>query len=200
MKKVLMSTIAAVAMFVSSSAVIAQPEFFRYDVTNSPWMVYGVLGDKANRQNPACYGEIMWRDGSRLQLIRDLEDGELYIVFTNNEWNIGDATGSDKVYTARVNFRSSRGDVSGMNFDYHLISKNKIVIRGIVKEKFVNLFMDNSKMVFVMPGNIQNAEVDLTGSSRVMQQIAQCIMNSNSISIWPDGKPTSNSGRRELNI
>ena len=186
MKKLVSGTLAA--MLFTSSAFAASQQFFNVDVRPGPYYVFGVTANAEKNDNPACYAEINWRDGSRFQLIRDLADGELYIFLRNNVWNISDAPGN---YRMRMNFHNRNGQVSGLNFEYRLINKSTIVIRNIIKEEFLPLFANNSRAVFVMPGSIQNAEIDLTGSTRTLAEISNCVDAARSVDLYPEGQPNS---------
>lgn len=191
MRKYVSATLAA--MLFSSSAFAANQTFFREDVRPGPYYVYGVTADPEKNSNPACYAEVTWRDGSKFQLIRDLADGELYIFFHNVTWNIADAPGN---YRMRVNFHGRNGQVTGLNFEYRLVNKNTIVIRNIIKDQFLPLFSGNSKAIFVMPGSIQNAEIDLTGSAKTLSEISRCVDAARGVDLYPEGQPdTNNSGR-----
>lgn len=188
---------ALAAMLFTSSALAAGQEFYNVDVRPGPYFVKGVTADTDDGNgNPACYAEVTWRDGSRFQLIRDLADGELYIFFRNNTWNISDAPG---VYQMRANFQRN-GNVSGLNFQYNLVNKNTIVIRNIIKEQFLPLFSGNQRMVFVMPGSIQNAEVDLTGSARALSEVSNCVDAARSVDLYPEGRPNQSVPRNFNNI
>jgi len=195
MRKFVSTTLAA--MLFTSSALAAGQEFYNVDVRPGPYFVKGVTADTdGGNGNPACYAEVTWRDGSRFQLIRDLADGELYIFFRNNTWNISDAPG---VYQMRANFQRN-GNVSGLNFQYNLVNKNTIVIRNIIKEQFLPLFSGNQRMVFVMPGSIQNAEVDLTGSARALSEVSNCVDAARSVDLYPEGRPNQSAPRNFNNI
>jgi hypothetical protein len=186
MKKIISGTLAA--MLFTSSAFAASQQFFNVDVRPGPYYVFGVTANVEKNDNPACYAEINWRDGSRFQLIRDLADGELYIFLRNNTWNISDPPGN---YRMRMNFHNRSGQISGLNFDYRLINKNTIVIRNIIKEQFLPLFSNNSKAFFVMPGSIQNAEIDLTGSARTLTEISNCVDVARGVDLYPEGQNNS---------
>jgi len=184
MRKFVSATLAA--MLFSSSAFAAGIEFYNVDVRPGAYYVKGVTADTdGGSGNPACYAEVNWRDGSRFQLIRDLADGELYIFFRNSTWNISDAPGN---YRLRMNFHNRSGGVSGLNFEYRLVNKNTIVIRNIIKEDFLPLFSNNSKAIIVMPGNIQNAELDLTGSTKSLTEISNCVDAARSVDLYPEGQ------------
>lgn len=185
MRKFVSATLAA--MLFTSSAFAASSEFYNVDVRPGPYYVKGATADAESNQNPACYAEVNWRDGSQFQLIRDLADGELYIFFRNITWNISDAPG---VYSMRANFHRN-GSIRGLNFQFKLVNKNTIVIRNIKKEDFIPLFSGNQKLLFVMPGTIQNAEIDLTGSSKALQEISKCIDAARTVDLYPEGQSSN---------
>lgn len=192
MSKRIVSSIIAMAMF-TSSAIAASSQFYSVDVRPGSFYVYGVTSDVSKNENPACYAEINWRDGSRFQLIRDLSDGELYVFFRNATWNINDSNGT---YDLRANFNRN-GSINGLNLKYTLVNKNTIVIRNINKEQFVPLFSSNSKMTFIMPGTIQNAEFDLTGSSKALSEISKCIDAARAVDLYPEGNTGVNNQTNE---
>lgn len=195
MRKFVSTTLAA--MIFTSSAFAAGQEFYNVDVRPGPYYVKGVTADTdGGSGNPACYAEVNWRDGSRFQLIRDLADGELYIFFRNSTWNIADPAGT---YQLRANFHRN-GAISGLNFQYTLVNKNTIVIRNIRKEQFLPLFNSNQRMIFVMPGSIQNAEVDLTGSSRALTEISNCVEAARRVDLYPEGGSGTNNQMNERNF
>jgi hypothetical protein len=197
MKKFISVTLAA--MLFTSSAFAAGKQFYNVDVRPGPYYVKGVTADvDGGNGNPACYAEINWRDGSQFQLIRDLADGELYIFLRNNNWNIGDKSGN--TYRLRMNFINRSGNIAGLNFEYYLVNKNTIVIRNIKKDQFLPLFANNVKALFVMPGNIENAEIDLTGSSRSLEEISKCIDAARSVDLYPEGQPNTSIPRTFNNI
>lgn len=195
MRKFVSATLAA--MLFTSSAFAAGREFYKVDVRPGPYYVKGVTADiDGGSGNPACYAEVNYRDGSRFQLIRDLADGELYIFLRNNTWNIGDVPGT---YNLRANFYRT-ANISGLDLQYHLVDKNTIVIRNIRKDQFLPLFSANQKVIFVMPGTIQNAEFDLTGSSNALTEISKCVDAARSVDLYPEGQPAVGMPRRFNNI
>lgn len=184
-----------------SVALMATPAnagetFFSVDVQPGPFMVYGVKGTKDPRNNPACYAEVKWRDGSVFQFTRDLHDGEVYIYIRNNSWSINDQPG---LYDLRVNFWGNGGLLRGLNFQYTLVNKNTIVIRNIKKDLVLPLFAEASKMEFIMPGTIQNAQLDLIGSTRALNEIGNCVDRSQGLNLWPEGQPGTNNNSNTFN-
>lgn len=182
----LKAAIVSLAMFATTA--YAGETFFSVDVRPGAYMVYGTTGEKEPRNNPACYAEVNWRDGSKFQLIRDLDDGELYVFLRNNQWNIQDRPGR---YNLRINFEKNGTIISGLTFEYTLMNKNTIVIRNIIKDKFLVPFVEGTKMTMIMPGSIQNAEVNLTGSTRTVIEMANCVNKSKGVNLWPEGQSGS---------
>lgn len=196
MRKFVSASLAA--MLFTSSAFAAGKEFYNVDVRPGPYYVKGVTADiDGGNGNPACYAEVNFQDGSSFQLIRDLADGELYIFMRNNVWNIGDVPG---VYQLRANFTKNGRVVEGLNFKYNLINKNTLVIRNIKKEIFLPLFVLNQRMEIVMPGSIQNASIDLTGTSRALEEIVKCIDAARTVDLYPENQPAAGTPRRFNNI
>ena len=192
MKKYISATLAA--MLFTSSAFAASQNFFQEDVRPGAFYVHGVTSDpeKVN-DNPACFAQVDWKDGSRFQLTRDLADAELYIFFRNHSWNINDKPGT---YRLRANFTKNNKITGGIDFNYTLVNKNTIVINNINKDTFIPMFTSNSLMTFVMPGSIQNSELDLTGTTKVLAEISRCIEVARGVDLYPEGAPANSNTNR----
>lgn len=159
-----------IAVLVSLFTVSTAHAFYDKSIPGG-WRVLGDPGSET--QNPGCALILTYDDGSEIQLIRDLKDGELFIWFKNNEWNISDEI--EKQYPMRINFYNSRGDVIGGEFQYVLVNKSTIVIRGLNIDSFVPVFMEMKTMRFVMEGTIQNANITLDGTREGIGYLAECI-------------------------
>lgn len=140
-----------------------------YSAQSKNWIVEGV--PQRNKLSPICRATTTWNDGSEFNFILDLDDGELYILFINNSWDISDPV--DKVYTFRMNVHSG-GNIRGFNGEYELLTKNTIRIRNIDK-KFVDYFAEANEFRMIMPGSITNARVILNGTQTATAQLNQCV-------------------------
>jgi hypothetical protein len=158
--------ISAVAFIFFTTSASADQFFYSAEKL---WTVYGV--NNIQDKNPACIAQQSWRDGSYIQLIKDLADDELYIAFTNTEWQIVDQPGT---YGLQVNGYVG-SDIHTFTFDYTLVPKNTIMIRGIIADKFIPVFAAANKLRFVMPGTITNADIHLNGSRSALDAIIRCM-------------------------
>jgi hypothetical protein len=150
-----------------TNVTFAQTTFFQTSVRD--WIVYG--NDQNGPLHPTCNGEKKFQDGSFFTLIKDLADGELYILFHNVTWNITDSPGN---YQMRINFYRGNS-VTSQTATYELLNKNTLRIRSIDPSRFLPSFMEHQKMVFIMPGSISNAEILLNGSLNVVSAMSDCM-------------------------
>ena len=164
-KKLLFASI-AVCVFTSQSFA----DNFYTGKQIGAWTVFGNPGSQS--QNPACVAETIWEDGSKMQLIKDLTSGEIYIWFQNYAWNIGDAPGD---YPFRMNFHDREGHIVGGDLTYSLINKNTISIRALDAKSFIPAFMEMGEIRIMMPGDIGNAIIPLQGSTAAVQQLLDCM-------------------------
>lgn len=165
--KIRSTLLALTFSIVFTSAAFAQSLFFQTQLRE--WNVYGE--SKNGELNPACKGQKTYQDGSTFTLIRDLADGELYILFQNVTWSITDNPGN---YQMRIVFYKNNSAFN-LTAKYELLSKNTLRIRAILPEKFLPPFMDYSKMLFIMPGSISNAEITLAGSAGLIAAMSECV-------------------------
>lgn len=151
-----------------TTSAMAQGFFFEKSIPG--WIIVGK--PKQNELNAVCILEKGWRDGSMFSIFKDLNDGELYIVVTNNGWEIQDNPGQ---YNMRINFHYSNGAVNGSGAVYELLNKNTIRIRGIKADMFLRDFVNGKVMKFIMPGSINNIEVPLDNSTAGIDVMIDCI-------------------------
>jgi hypothetical protein len=151
------------------SALPANADYF-YQSEVGNWMVFGE--DPASELNPACVISYEWQDGSEFQLIFDLYERELFIWFRNLEWDIIDPEGFYSLNMVAVG--RNNNVVSGV-LDYYLLNKNTIDIPDIEPGTFLDAFARMNELRFVMPGNIQNAYLDLDGSRAATMEFFDCI-------------------------
>jgi len=168
MNKFLLPQILALALIATTPSFA--DEIFFDGGQNGSWSVFGNAGN--SNQNPACVAEVTWEDGSKLQLIKDLQSGEVYLWFQNLEWNIADAPGD---YTFRMNIVDKANNVVGGDMTYTLVNKNTITVRGLDAESFIPPFITMTEIRFVMPGDIQNAYIPLNGSSAAVDKLLACM-------------------------
>ena len=162
------ATSLSVLMFLPTAS-FADDIFYQGGQVGS-WSVFGNSGNAT--QNPACVAEVTWDDGSKFQLIKDLKNGEFYIWFQNNEWNIIDPPGN---YTFRMNIVNRANQVAGGDMTYQLVNKNTISIRNLDVDSFVGPFMEMTEIRFIMPGDIGNAFIPLNGSTAATEKLVQCL-------------------------
>jgi len=156
--------------FVSPAAA---GDVFYSTSTNGGWDIVGEYNDL--KLNPACYIKRDYADGSKFMMIKDLKDGEIYFMNRNVEWNISDEPGKKDGYQVRLVFYKSNGEVSGGVVQYILVNKNTIRVPDLNVEKFVKSVFEYARMVLIMPGNIQNAEITLNGTRDAISKMSDCI-------------------------
>lgn len=153
----------------------------RYEVRNNPhsdsifyskdegnWQIRGIHKDVQKRDT--CFAVRIWPDGSTFSIYNDMETDEIYLALQNVEWVISDEY--RKEYTARVNFW--KGDqVKGVVRSYFLLNKNTLNFFGLSSEE-IELLFASDVIKIVMPGNISNAAIDMSGSSIALQRMLEC--------------------------
>jgi hypothetical protein len=153
------------------SSTVASAQTF-YERSSKFWTVYG--DQDALNGNPGCWMQYNWQDGSSVQIGYDMGTQTMNIYFKNMNWQIVDQV--NQVYEGlRINFFSSDGSVVGGNFSYLLIDKNSLLIPEVNIKPFLDAFSNRKQMVFVMPGTIENAHIDLTGTRQAVQYFTDCL-------------------------
>lgn len=155
------------------SSAYATDFFFQKSI--GYWTVFGHPGSFDEKKlNPACILATDWDDGSYVNLIQDLKDGELLLELKNNAWNIGDVD-LTKIYEMTLNFYGNDGKVQSWPTRFKFLSKNTVQIRNLDIKNFISDFKEFDKMVFIMPGTITNVTVGLNNSKDAIGIMIQCL-------------------------
>lgn len=179
LKKFLIATTACVTLATSAFS-FEMKQFFQ--ATIGYWTITGHMGDAKSGVNPACVTYTTWKDGSQFYLIQDLADGELYVEFTNHRWNVQGPYGKDAPdLQLTINMYSGDRVVESWSAFFALVDKNTIQIRGIDFRKFIPGFVDMTKIVLIMPGNIPDAQVLLSNSGRAINYMIRCMQESDRV-------------------
>lgn len=181
-KKALLTTTACIMLATSSLAEGVQ-HFYSDSV--GYWSIWGHPGDPSENLNKACVTSAVWDDGSQFMLIQDLVDGEMLLELTNNEWNITGPYGEEAGQLELTVNMYKGSKVLSQTAYFVLVDKNTIQIRGIEYKKFLPGFMGKDRLVFVMPGDILNAEIALQNSSKAIQSMTKCIEQSENVETPP---------------
>lgn len=166
MKKILLAS-----FLMATTAVAASADTF-YEKQTGNWFVFGDRGDQ--ELNPACVISYEWQDGSEFQLIYDLQERVLDIWFENFEWNISDP--ADRTYSMDMVIVGNGNNMTNGEMQYYLEDKNSIYISDIQPiGTFLESFSAFNELRFIMPGNIENAYLDLEGSRNASTLFLECV-------------------------
>lgn len=166
-----------VAIFFMATTSFAADNFF-YKNSSGQWDVFGHAGNST--LNPACVMQTNWNDGSKLLVIQDLSDGELYIHFSHKKWNVKGPY--NKNYQLTLRFIDSR-NILNLKAEFTLTNSDSIVIRGIKHEVFLDPFVVSDTMVFVMPGDVPDVSVGLRGTRNIFDYVKECMRESQNVKL-----------------
>jgi hypothetical protein len=151
-----------------------QQEFF-YSKRLGSWVVMGQKGNPATRQNPVCVAATQWgadEDRSRVMIVSDLADGELYMAIGTYGWNIQDPPGK---YELRLNMTNGDRTIIGHFVEYLLIDQRSVVIPLLPPEVFLPALSGSTMMEFVMPGSIAIFRVKIENAQAVVNTLIDCV-------------------------
>lgn len=170
-----------ITFIITINAAFADDIFFHSKIENGPYEIYGQLGSKEINNNPSCFTEISYYDGSKFQLIFDLDDDELYMVIRNTSWSFSESQGS--VNKLDAIFKKQK-EIDTLLFKYKVINSNTIAIRNIIKNgSFLKNFIAYESMNLITPdGKIST--ITLHGSKTALEEVAKCLRYSQNIDLW----------------
>lgn len=151
-------------LFVQSTATIP----YLYDKVVGDWKVRG--HKSTSEVNASCVMTKPLKDRSNFTFIKDLVDGELYVLYTNSNWNITNPPGK---YLSRITFHSQTKSV-GKDAEFELLSPTSIRFRRLSMQ-FLYDFSSYNRMIIVMTGSVPNVEVTLSNSKDAINSLGQCI-------------------------
>ncbi len=154
------------------------------------WTVQGISYPNRER-NDVCLAWKYWKDGSRIELVKDLKSSEFYIWHQTMGWNrINDE--KMKTYSLRINFYDQQGGVvDGGAIEYKLINKNTIVIPQIDEKRFLKSFVNSNRMLMIPEGNVSNTQAYFDEKANdIATVLADCVQ-----AYGKTKKPATASGR-----
>lgn len=168
MKKLIVSTIAALAIFAGAASAEDSTEKF-YSKDSGQWMVEGFHGSEATY----CSATTLWNDGSFVSFYVTSEKS-VNLMVHNKEWNIADPVGNYKGYQATFRFFSSNIDPDQGTADYTLNDPQTVIFPNINLE-FLKSWTKYETMTIQMPGSIAKMDVGLSGTRNVTGYLGECI-------------------------
>jgi hypothetical protein len=168
--------------------------FFEQRVSDN-WSVIGILYPNKDR-NDACYARREYKDGSSIELQKDLADGELAIWAQSMSWNAINAE-KKKEYKLRVNLYTASGKLlDGGDWTYFLQNKNSFRIGGIPEKVFIGTLYQADKMALIPEGDLPNLSIYFDNKSKqIVKTLSECVKQSAN---RKSGPPTAGSRGDEV--
>lgn len=161
---------AMLALALSITPAFALSQF--YDVKSGQWSIEGFTGEKN-----FCSAKTYWDNNSYVSMFIMKGENKINLYVHNTEWAINGDYG--KYYTGDLVFRGSAGVTSG-EVNFELKDPQTIIVRDVT-DKFLNDWIVYREMVIVMPNDIPDMIVGLSGTAASTEAIVECldILNSN---------------------
>lgn len=162
-----MKTILAIigSLMIMVSTAFAETPFFNHE--SGQWTIEGYRGDMNY-----CSASTFWDDGSFLTFFVTDKD-EAHIVVYNKKWNIIDPVGHFPEYQATIRFFGDYPAKQG-TIDYDL-KDNQTVVLTNVNTKFLDNWIKYQVMVLVMPGDIGEMKIGLSGTKDAVGLMGDCL-------------------------
>jgi hypothetical protein len=174
-------TLLAGALLAASTAPALAEQFYKQ--TYGKWTVLGYT--QVNQLNPACHIGTGYPDGSHWSFIRDLADGEVYMVINNEDWSFAKRT-VGKEFKANVVYVGRRGAREVVSFNFEILGPTAIRSRHIRTSVALTPFIQFAEMHLLMPGrNPVNLSASLEGTSDALNALSECVDLSKKVDLYP---------------
>lgn len=161
-RKTLLAAVAALTLFATPAFALNQ----FYDVTSGNWKIEGYTGEKN-----FCSAKTFWADGSYVSLFNMRGSNTFSLYVHNKDWDIAGDFGS--TYSGRMEFTGSAGSDQG-TMQFELKDSKTIIVRNLT-DSFLRNWIIYRTMIIVMPNDIPNMAMDLTGTSSLVNSFNDCI-------------------------
>ena len=161
MKKLIASVLALGLMI---SPAFALNQFFQ--VNSGQWSIEGYTGDK-----DFCSAKTYWNDGSYVSLFNMRNSDTFSLYVHNKDWNMNGDIGS--YYSGDVYFEGSAGRQK-LYVEFELKDSQTIVLRNLT-DAFINSWVEYREMTIIMPNDIPNMSMGLTGTRDSIDAFVSCI-------------------------
>lgn len=156
----------AISIFFSN---IVHANEFNYRNTVGVYTVFGMPGNTEN--HPMCYMTTSFDDNSKFTVLFNVKNHELAVMFENTDWNITEEIGTKANLLLDFVFKNR---IESLKFEFEVRGNNLIIIRHIIADKFIPLFIQGLKIGFRMPGNIPDSSFDLKDTYKAFIMLQQC--------------------------
>ena len=166
MRKFLTGAIASLALL--TTAAIAEDnadKFYNYEA--GQWLVEGFKGELS-----FCAATTFWKNDSYVSFFVTADDTASILVH-NTEWNIGDPAGHYNGYKATLRFFGKYPGEQG-TIDYTLKDTQTVVLENVNVE-FLKDWVKFDTMVLLMPGDIGQMTIGLSGTSDAVDHLGECL-------------------------
>jgi hypothetical protein len=158
------------SLIFSVSTVFAGPAPKFFERAHGQWSVLG--HPPYDGVGSVCVMKTVWRNGAQMNLVFDLEDGEMFLSYHNPDWNILDPEGKEGEVIIR--FEDSTRWVN-VPYKFVVRSPRTIMVRHLPYEPFIDMFAAANKLSLYMPGSIPNVVAGMSGTRAAMGSMGACL-------------------------
>jgi hypothetical protein len=159
---------AAIALGLIATPALALNQF--YHVQSGQWSIEGYTGEKN-----FCSAKSYWPNGSYVSLFNMRGSDKFSFIIHNEEWfmngNVGEYYEGKMVFTGKIGSETGTAP-----FEY--LDPQTIAFRGMTAD-FIESWIKYRTLEIVMPNDIQNLSIGLSGTSDATNAFVDCIEHLN---------------------
>lgn len=148
------------------------------------WTAVGEV-DPQGKYNPYCQAQTWFPNKATMALTYDMKRHELYLGYTNPDWNITNPPGS--VGKLIIRFEDNRRWIA-QEVSFEVVTARTIRIPNLDIDNFVTNFTAANKIFLFMPGSIPDVAAGLQGTRVTMNNVLECMKYAVQTGIVPPKK------------
>lgn len=166
-RKSILASIVALGLIATPALALSQ--FFH--VQSGQWSIEGYSGEKN-----FCSAKSYWQNGSYVSLFIMRGSNTMSLIVHNTEWYLNGNIG--EYYNGKIVFTGKIGTDSG-TAPFELLDSQTIAFRDVTNS-FLENWIKYRTMKIVMPNNIPNLNIGLSGTAAATEAFVVCVEHLNS--------------------
>jgi len=165
-------------LLLTTSANAANVRFYESN-KNKDWEIFGVVKSDKGIPYDRCLMQRSYKDGSYIQLIKDLSNNQTHMLIANAEWNLTVTPENKPDGKSRI-FFIRNSEIADGSSNFFIIGKKEIIFPDL-NEEFLRNWIEYKAVLVIMPPEYNFVKFTLDNTTNALMELVDCIKTYNKL-------------------